>query len=114
MQERRRSKRYKTALEVEYDVENAIGIHSKTQTFNISENGVSIPLNKAVRPGKKINMKLKLPYNDREINAISRVAWRKPFDENLGPEENAGIEFLDMDINSKAALVDYIKNYSPA
>lgn len=115
MRERRRFHRYQVTLEVEYHFTNDVDIQSKTYTLNISEGGISIPLNKAVKCGKKINLRLKLPYEDREINAVGKVVWRSPLTkQNFACEEKAGVKFLDMDTEDKVALLDYIKDCCPA
>lgn len=111
MKERRKFPRYDVALDVEYDATNDFEIHSKTSTINVSEVGMSIPLNKAIHPGKKLDLKLRLPYKDKEIDVKGKVVWRKALDKNEGPEENAGIEFLEMDKTNRMVLVDCIKNY---
>lgn len=109
MTERRRYPRYNMALEVEYNARNDVEIQSKTYTYNVSEGGISIPLNKAIKPKEKIAITLRLPYGYRQISAIGKVAWKKPCEIPLASEQTAGIEFLDMDPESKVALVDYIR-----
>ncbi len=111
MRDRRRCDRYDTSLEVEYDFENGIDIQSKTHTVNVSEGGISIPINKAIDTGKKINLKLKVPYRDKEIKAVGKVVWKESIDKSLEPEENAGVQFLDMELNDKVVLIDYLNEY---
>lgn len=109
MKERRRYPRYDITLEVEYDFTNDVEIQSKTHTLNVSKVGIAVPLCKAIKPGKKLKLKLKLPHEGKEINATGRVVWRSPLDNGFASEENAGIEFLDMDFGSRLALRDFIR-----
>jgi len=114
MNERRRFQRYKVSLEVEYHVENDVDIQATARTFNISGGGISLPLNRAISPGKKIRLNIKVPTEDREIKAVGRVVWKRPVNLNASPEEDAGIKFLNMDRDSAETLTGYIQTISEA
>jgi len=118
MEERRRYKRYKADVEVEYDVDNGCAIHCRTHTVNISEGGVAVPLNKAVKPGKQIKLSIRLPCKnheeEKEIRAIGKVVWKKPIDENLADEANAGIKFIGLYENGRDILGGYLQTISGA
>ena len=104
MDERRRFPRYGASLEVEYDLENTVGIESKTNTLNISLAGISIPLNRAVREGKRLGLKIKVP-DGKEVRALGKVVWKKAIGKNLFQEEDAGIKFLGI-YNDGADVLD--------
>lgn len=112
MIERRVYKRYKSDLEVEYTVNDTVEIKSRTRTVNVSEGGVCMPLNKAVRQGKKILMKIRMPTRDGEITALGKVVWKTPYEHNLADEEDAGIKFLGMYENGVNVLSKYIQSLS--
>ena len=69
---------------------------------------MQIPVNKAVRPGKKVRLKMKIS-EDKEIQAEGRIVWKRPIDKNLVHEENAGVEFVRMNDDSRDALSGYIQ-----
>src|SRR3989338_9041243 len=94
MKERRRYERFKAILEVEYNAEDGFSITAIADALDISESGVSIPLTTAIKPGQKVKIRIKLPSEGKEIEAVGKVVWMKPINKNFAPEENAGIEFL--------------------
>ncbi len=112
MTERRRYRRYRTNVEVEYDVDNTVEIKSRTRTQNISEGGVCMPMNKAVKLGKKVLMKIRLPASRQEVTALGKVVWKRPVNPNLADEEDAGIKFLGMYDDGKSVLTGYLNSIS--
>lgn len=112
MKERRRFPRYRTRLDVEYEATNGYDIQSKTSTIDISEVGVSIPVNKIVEPGRNITMRIKIPDAEREVSVIGKVVWRRSLDEQFAPEENAGIEFVYLDGTSRKTLRGYLHDHA--
>jgi len=112
MEERRRYPRYRRYLEVAYETGDTVGISCATNTFDISRGGLSMPVNKAIKLGKKINLRIKLPYYDKEVTAQGRVVWKGPVRRTLSQEEYAGIEFMAMDDGSRSALAQYLETIS--
>ena len=108
MTERRRYPRHKAKLEVKYYVENAFEIRCKTNTFNISKVGIAMPLNQAVKRGKRVKLVMKIPADSREIVALGKVVWKHPNGRSAMHEDDAGIKFLSMFEDSEDVLTEYL------
>jgi c-di-GMP-binding flagellar brake protein YcgR len=109
MEERREYPRKEESLEIEYGLENAVlGLSAKTYTYDISRGGVSIPLNKAIKPGATINMRIKIPPDGKEITILGKVIWKRHSNGGRARDEEAGIRFICMFKNTYEALERHV------
>jgi hypothetical protein len=77
--ERRSYPRFTADLETEYTSGDSVAtVQAVTRTFNISKGGLALSLNRSVPAGRKIHLRIKMPYGSETVDAVGRVVWVKP------------------------------------
>ncbi|MFH1868350.1 MAG: PilZ domain-containing protein [Candidatus Omnitrophota bacterium] len=104
MEEKRRFKRFKVALDANYmKVEGHATISSLTTVKNISLGGICASLSKLVMKGDELMIEF-TPSQNRSLATLAKVKWVKPDKEEGG--SICGLEFLW--VSSKAILGNYV------
>lgn len=110
MQERRKYVRLNIPLEINYSIQGKGGQWRKTITKNISPNGARFSIEEALSKGAVLELKIKIPPEDKSIPVKAKIVW---IEKDLGQEGNVydtGLEFVQFSEEDKAAFFQYFYN----
>jgi c-di-GMP-binding flagellar brake protein YcgR len=68
-------------------------------TKNISKGGICLIAYEPLKPSDVLGLKMYLPGDRKEINAVGKVVWSKEFiigDDSFGKRYDVGVEFIDV------------------
>lgn len=106
MQERRRYPRLDESISVGYRLpKNLLG--NSSLSADICEAGVRLPTFLRLDPGKKIELKIRLPEHREEISALGEVVWLQET-EDVSLRYLLGLRFIDMAVIARDKIRDYI------
>lgn len=112
--ERRRAPRVEKAFEVSYavkalpDEKTLIETLDKlliAQTQDLSSVGLSMWTNKLLIPGTTLEMTFPQPTGDKSVKIKARVVWCQPHTEGGYVRARMGLEFVDVDTETRARLI---------
>lgn len=110
MEERRKSPRITTVLQVRYRQEGNFKGGSCT-SLDISLGGMGLTLPEKISPGDSVELEIKLSQTPFPLFVMGKVVWS--FKAPVGEEEKncyrTGVMFVDMPENVKKRLYDYIQ-----
>lgn len=115
--DRRRCRRFETALDVKYKLLKSSGSNPVANAKNISESGIGVLTYEIIPKGNLIEMEIAIPSQKKPLNIKGKVAWcegckgTERFDKNGKRVFLIGIEFLETDKDQKSKLVEYIDTY---
>jgi hypothetical protein len=117
--DRRRAPRFERAFELTYqivalpDEQTLLETLDKllvAQSKDVSEVGISMWTNKLLMPGSTIEMEFPSPAKDgNSVQVRARVVWCQPHTEGGYVRARAGLEFVDVDAETRARLVKVIR-----
>lgn len=96
MEERRRYKRYKRALDVKYScAKGPLIVESTSKSEDISQGGISLLLDDNIKISDRVRLAITLPWRKHPLDAIGRVVWTSPrsITGNVAIERDCGLEF---------------------
>ena len=110
MEERRQHIRISDSLKVVYQVLKSFrSVTSNTR--DISEGGIRLPILQRLQPGMVIELELHLPDLRKPIRAIGEIVWLKEIEDLKFPFV-VGVKFINIDTVSLGKIRDYIKEKS--
>ena len=105
--ERRRFERFKTAIDVEYEVPQC-SIEGTSLTKDISISGISLPTSMKIDEGEKLELRIKLPRDSNPIYASAEVVWTQP--SKSESDHDLGLKFIRINDLDKSRILEYIYN----
>ena len=60
--------------------------------------------------GEEFEISFKTPLKGREVRCICTVAWMRGFDPKFKEEPGMGIRFLDLDIEARDEIAEWVSN----
>lgn len=106
MEERRKYVRIDNSLSVSYRVLKSY-LTSSSHSRNISEGGISLPINHKFDPGVVLALKIQIIEWDISIKAVGEVVWIKEL-KDAAFTFLTGIKFIEIDPEGYAKLRKYI------
>ena len=109
-QERRRFPRLADGIKVIYKFMGIAG-EKKKAVQDVSQGGIRLLFAEKAKPGTVLELGLFLPHETTPFFVLGRVAWQ--IDKPRAAEDNkkyyeTGIEFMNIDIEHKMLLIQYI------
>lgn len=96
MEDRRKHKRYKRALNVKYTcAKGPLIVESTSKSKDISAGGICLPLDDALKVSDRVRLAITLPWRRNPLDAIAKVVWASPrlIASNLTIQRDCGLEF---------------------
>ncbi len=107
MLERRRFERFRSAIDVEYEVPQC-SIEGVSLTKDISISGISLPTSMKIDEGEKLELRIKLPRDSNPIYATAQVVWSQPAQTQA--DFDLGLKFVKINDIDKSRILEYIYN----
>ncbi|MDD5347871.1 MAG: PilZ domain-containing protein [Candidatus Omnitrophica bacterium] len=112
-EDRRRFARFNLLVDVAVSKRDATESEKVLSTKNISQGGVCVVSCEEYRIGDLLNVRLRLPDVDGNIDAIGKVVWVKPWETGIGPQSrrfDIGLEFIGVNDSLYAKIHKYLFN----
>lgn len=115
--DRRRGKRFDTALDVKYKLLKSSKINLGTKSKNISEVGICISEYEILPVDCILHLEINIPTQKEPFAAKGKVTWCREAehtDKNGRRSFKAGIEFLEMEEKQKEGLLNFLRSHFKA
>ena len=109
MLERRKFERFRTSIDVEYEVPKC-SIEGVTLTKDISINGMSLPTAMKISEGEKLELRIKLPRDSNPIYVSAEVIWVRLPNVETDDDYELGLKFTRMHDVDKSRILEYVYN----
>ncbi len=108
MDDRRKFFRFETPVNLKYSPRKA-GIKKRSQTKNISKEGVAFSANKKLRKKKKLQMEFEIPGDNIPVFAQGAVMWSKEDEATTSRKKvfNVGIKLTNITNLDRSRILDY-------
>ena len=111
MEERRKFVRLDTRLNISYSVLSA-GEVKRTVAKNIAGDGLCIISEQLLSIGSRLQVVMKLPDREKEINFVAEVVWSEAY-ELIGKSERrkaaeSGLRFVEISPEDKEAIMQHV------
>jgi c-di-GMP-binding flagellar brake protein YcgR len=98
--ERRKSKRFKTPLKLEYRALAQNPIYDRVKLGDISKGGFSFLAKESVKQGTQLEVKMNVPGDNLPVFATGTVAWARGI--------NAGVKLTKIKDIDQAKILEFI------
>lgn len=105
--ERRQFIRVKENLDLQYKIISPPDGEGDATSLNISEGGISFPVNQQLLPGLVLEISIKFPGSEEEVDITGEVVWVKKSDTHNFPFV-VGLRFINISPEDRDRIYYYV------